>query len=341
MPRSLTLFVPQLLWPEPHDTPAWESLPVPGLERLLAQSRLQRHPHRAWEDALGDGLPRPECSLARLRRSGEADAPAELDGHWLCADPVHLKFHHERVVLADSSAFPLDEDESAALIDALNGEFGDLGRFEAPHPQRWYLRLANPIDYAAPPLSAAAGRTLEFPEGGDAGQVKRWLNEIQMFLHAHPINQAREARGQPPVNSLWLWGGGESEENCGLSPIFSGIWSNQPLAIGLARAAHIPQHPDATDLGDVLAHAAPNSHQLVVLDTLLAPALYEDSAAWREALQQLETRWFAPLASSKVAVTLVAPTRYGLLRCDWSPLDRFKFWRRPQPLAALALSLAQ
>jgi len=31
------------------------------------------------------------------------------------------------------------------------------------------------------------------------------LNELQMQLHDHPLNQAREARGELPVNSLWLW----------------------------------------------------------------------------------------------------------------------------------------
>jgi len=355
MPCSLTLLVPQLLWPEPQDAQAWESLPAPALERLLARGQLLRQESRAWEDALLDCLSEPERSPARLRRSGEADSPSELDGCWLCADPVHLKFHHERVVLADSSAFPLASEESAALIDALNREFGDLGRFEAPHPQRWYLQLNTALDYTAPPLSAVTGRTLEFPENGDASRVKRWLNEIQMFLHAHPVNQARETRGQPPVNSLWLWGGETGvrprfspEENrgltpvfCGLSPVFSGIWSNQPLAIGLARAANIPQHPDAIDLGNVLAKAAPGSHHLVVLDSLLMPALYEDSTGWREALLALEARWFAPLAAGKARATLIAPTRYGLLRCDWEPLARCKFWRRPQPLAALARSLAQ
>jgi hypothetical protein len=34
------------------------------------------------------------------------------------------------------------------------------------------------------------------------------INEAQMVLHAHPVNQARQAAGQPVVNSLWPWGGG-------------------------------------------------------------------------------------------------------------------------------------
>ena len=166
---------------------------------------------------------------------------------------------------------------------------------------------------------------------------KRWLNEVQMFLHAHPVNQAREAKGLSPVNSLWLGGGGCASKH---EAEFSGVWSNQPLAIGLARSARVPQHPEAADLATVLAHAATDSHHLVILDALLTPALYEDSSAWREALLLLEERWFAPLAKAALPLTLIAPTRYGCLQWDSQPIDRWKFWRRPQSLATLARSLA-
>ncbi len=29
-----------------------------------------------------------------------------------------------------------------------------------------------------------------------------------MLLHDHPVNEARERRGEPPINAVWLWGGG-------------------------------------------------------------------------------------------------------------------------------------
>jgi len=333
----LTLLIPHLLWPEPQDIDAFDDLAAPGMATLLARARLERQPQKTWEEALLDCLT-PQGSLAMLRRQGEADGPCKLDGHWLCADPVHLKFHHERVVLADTSAFALSEAESTALIDALNREFADIGLFQAPHPQRWYLHLETALAYSAQPLSAAAGRTLELPESGDASQVKRWLNEIQMFLHAHPVNQAREAQGLPMVNSLWLWGNHQAPATS--SGEFSGIWSDQPLAIGLGRVSGVPQHPAAIDLGNVLAHAAPDSRHLILLDSLLTPALYEDSAAWRDALLQLEEHWFAPLLRQPQALSLIAPTRYGCLHWHFQPRDRYKFWRRPQSLAALARSLA-
>jgi len=216
----VTLLIPHLLWPEPNDAYAFDDLTVPGLTTLLVRGQFNRAAIEPWEASLLALMGVGEHSAAELRRRGEADSPDARAANWLCADPVHLKFHHERIVLADTGAFSLAAEESAALIEALNREFGDLGRFEAPHPERWYLSIAETLAYRAPPLSAAAGRTLDLPEGGDAARVKRWLNEIQMMLHAHPVNQAREARGQPPVNGLWLWGGGEKMEKIGDRPRF-------------------------------------------------------------------------------------------------------------------------
>lgn len=337
----LTLLVPQLLWPEPQDVFAFEGLNLPGLQSLLARSRCTRQPVEPWETSLAAcfGLGN-DAPLGALRLLGEEEAQERGNSHWLCADPVHLKFHHERVVLADASAFALSGEESSVLIAALNREFSDIGSFHAAHPQRWYLRLNAACAYQAAPLSAIAGRTLDsqLPEGGDALRFKRLLNEVQMFLHGHPVNQAREAAGQPPVNSVWLWGNGQAGK---LEAEISGVWSSHPLAIGLARAARLPQHPQAIDLGNVLAHAAPESQHLVVLDSLLAPALYDDSATWRTTLQELEERWFAPLARRSLPLTLLAPTAYGRLQWQSQPLDRWKFWRRPQALGTLARSFVE
>jgi hypothetical protein len=38
------------------------------------------------------------------------------------------------------------------------------------------------------------------------------MNEAQMLLHTHPLNDEREARGQLRVGSLWWWGGGRWPE---------------------------------------------------------------------------------------------------------------------------------
>ncbi|HSG90830.1 MAG TPA: hypothetical protein VLA56_16555, partial [Pseudomonadales bacterium] len=50
------------------------------------------------------------------------------------------------------------------------------------------------------------------PAGPDAGGFQTLLSEVQMTLHASPVNQRREALGLPVINSLWIWGGGVAPE---------------------------------------------------------------------------------------------------------------------------------
>ncbi len=343
----LTLVVPELIWPEPDDKNALDGLACPALNCLLARGRLQRKAVQSVENTLAEvfGLnPEQPFPFGPLRLAGEtvsATAPSPRQGHWLCADPVHLRFHHERVVLADAGAFTISDDEAHALAADLNGEFADLGHFHAATARRWYLRLHAPLSCATQPLSAVAGRRLdgELPEDPQASRLRHWQNEIQMFLHGHPVNAQRSTAGLPAINGLWLWGSGSFPEtpNSGLT----GVWSEDPLTLGLSRLSGIPTH-DLGSLGDVLA--CQTGHALVVLDQLLGPVLYENSRDWAEAMATLESRWFAPLRQAlgkKVSrATLLAPTIYGLLHLELTAADGWKFWRRPQPLAATAQALA-
>jgi len=44
-----------------------------------------------------------------------------------------------------------------------------------------------------------------WPKGVEALHWHQLFNEIQMLLFSHPVNEAREVRGELPVNSVWLW----------------------------------------------------------------------------------------------------------------------------------------
>ncbi len=337
----LTLFVPELLWPEPADPAAWEGLSLPGLAGLLARGRLSRAAPAAHEDALAAVWGRPGgAPLAALRLLGEDGAPPPEDACWLCADPVHLRFHHERIVLADAGAFELSASEAESFLVALNRDFADLGVFCAGSPRRWYLRLHAPVAHAAPSLSAVAGRRLDRGAGGES-PLKAVHNEIQMALHGHPGNASRAAAGTPAVNSLWLWGAG-SLATAPPAPPYAWSVAGDPLARGLARAAGATELP-ATSWA-ALAAQAPAGAGLAVLDAALPPVLYEDAAAWREALSRLDAAWFVPAARALgrglASLTLVAPSVYGVLSWRLTAADRWRFWRRPTDLAALARSLA-
>jgi len=336
----LTLLVPELIWPEPADQFTLGKLSLPGLEWLLARARIEQGPRQAFENSLAGCLGLDTAPFGPLRLLGEGCDDAR-DGHWLCADPVHLRFHHERIVLADAGAFELSDEEARQITAALNVEFADIGHFLVADARRWYLRLHTPVEHRVDPLSSVAGRRIddELPQGDST--LTRWLNEVQMFLHGHPVNDQRQAAGKPIINSLWLWGGGALPTS--LNSRFSGVWSSNPLAAGLASAGAMPLHAVPGKLADFLPQAG--DKPLVILDALLPRVLYEDGEGWRNTLEQLDADWFAPLGKalgSRIqSIDLIAPTIFGELRCTLSAGDRWKFWKRARPLPDLALQLAE
>lgn len=343
----LTLLVPELIWPEPGDQMTQGKLSTPGFTWLDGHAEFLRSTRISQEKALLDLFGRPDGSAAAFRRQGEADAgvasPAPDDALWLCADPVHLRFHHERIVLADAGAFEIDDGEAAALITSLNATFADIGVFHAATARRWYLRLNTAVDHVAEPLSAVAGRRMDSELADKTSPLHRWLNEVQMFLHLHPVNEQRAAQGKPAINSLWLWGAGTAGQATGPA---DALFADDPLAIGLGRVAGIAVQPRPTALADLLDSGAQTP--LVVLDQLLPTVLYENPENWRQTFADLENHWFAPLRaqlSKNLGKTvknldIVAPTIYGRLQWTISGGERWKFWKKGRPLADIANALA-
>ncbi|MDR1935772.1 MAG: hypothetical protein LBS49_09405 [Candidatus Accumulibacter sp.] len=356
----LTLLVPELLWPEPEDREALDPLACPALAALLARGRFSRRPPRALESVLVELSGQAAgVSCGALRRRGEAGvAGDDATARWIAADPVNLRFHQQRLLLSDAATLAIAPEEAAALVDALNGYFAGLGVFHAASAERWYLRLAadkeNEGNEAvgalerldAPPLSAIAGRGVERWLGELSGEREAFklLNEIQTFLHAQPLNRRREKEGRPLVNSLWLWGGG-TPPAASVAASFDAAWSDDPLAVGLARAAGAPAYPAPGGMANLLAQAASATRPLAVLEDLGEAVRREDGEAYRQSVAALEARWFAPawraLARGVIGgLRLLAPTAYGVLRWDAGRAAPWRFWRRPQTLAATARALA-
>ncbi|TXT28660.1 MAG: hypothetical protein FD131_2949 [Rhodocyclaceae bacterium] len=335
LPVRLTLLVPELIWPEPNDQLTLGKLAAPGFEWLAAHAEFSRQPRRAFEHSLADNFGLTDAPFGALRLLGEAGEKQVSECNWLCADPVHLRFHHERIVLADAGAFELELEEAQAITASLNSEFADIGRFHVATARRWYLQLNSTVNEKFAPISTIAGRRLDSDLTDKNGRLNRWLNEVQMFLHGHPINERRQAEGKPAVNSVWLWGGGP----------LSAVCSDNPLATGLALAAGIEAPPCPASLSALLADSAPNDNPLVVLDNLLPPVLYENSDDWRNAFAALERDWFVPLRTAlggKIeSLTIVAPTIYGQLTWTLHGKDRWKFWRKSRPLQTIAKDLAE
>ncbi|MCU0812614.1 MAG: hypothetical protein MUE59_16600 [Thiobacillaceae bacterium] len=346
----LTLVVPELIWPEPDDHDSLDGLPCPGLGTLIARSQLSRRPPQSMEATLCDAFGVAENpAYAAFRVLGESYGPATAKACWLCADPVHLRLHQERLILADGGSLGIALAEAHAIVAELNRHFADLGTFHAAAADRWYLQLVGDTDlgrFDVLPLSAVAGRRVgqQLPETPEARWLRQLLNEAQMILHQHPANERREDEGRSTINSLWLWGAGELPS--GATGGFHAVWSDNVLARGLGRAFGVPVHAIPGDAGTLLAQGTRGSRQLLVLDSLQSPVQYEDADAYRAGLLDLEARWFAPLqkalAGGKIQrLRLIASTAYAALTWDSDRRAQWQLWRRPRSLAATAQALAR
>ena len=121
------------------------------------------------------------------------------------------------------------------------------------------------------------------------------------------------------------------------------MWSDNPLARGLAMASGISAEPLPANLAALLERCH-GDRQLVILDSLLPSVLYEDGEAWQAAWQTLDRDWFAPLRTALgrfAPLSIVAPTIYGQLCWTLHGQDRWKFWRQSRSLQATAQELAK
>lgn len=344
----LTLLIPELLWSEPGDTEANAPATRSALAKILAQRRFVRQTNVGWEACLLRlaGL-RPDSSLAVLRARGEANAvlaeptdPADAR-RWLCADPVHLRFHQDRLILADGHELGLREEELAALASRLNAALAGRAEFFFSGPLRGYARLVESppqVPAAGQPLSRKIGCEVRPGDFGDAAELRGLANEIQMLLHADPVNAARAAAGQPTVNALWLWGAGEAPGTA--TSTIDAIAGEHPLIAGIAKTLAIPQLDTAAPAPRRLRHA------LHFIDTLNVPTHYQNSLDYATAWQALDSTHLAPaLAALRrwqlQQVDVVAPVVFGEVHWQVSPFNAWTGRLGRRSWADLVAALAE
>lgn len=209
----------------------------PVLERVLARGRRRQlfstSPNQLrFElfDAEPDGH-LPVAALTYLFEHG--DAAAE-EGYWLRADPVSLRADMTRVFMTGCGFADYDAGERAAIerivARALTGE----GIEARPAGNCWCFRLPGSLPFEFAPLHEALGVDMAevLPDHPEAATWKRLLTEIQVELHQCEVNAGRRERGQPEVNSVWLWGGGRLSAT--VDCVYETVFSSDPVSGGLA-----------------------------------------------------------------------------------------------------------
>jgi hypothetical protein len=300
---------------------------APALELLLRRGRPRRSERASMEAWLQQGFGLPALAAGALSVLGQGGDPGNAS--WARADPVHLQLMRDRVVIVPAEAIGVTAAEAEALGTALRAHFAGRLELVVHAPERWSARLAEPLALPALPPLDVAGRPAAPAAAGDA-----LLTEIQMVLHAHEVNEAREAQGRPAINSLWLWGGGAAPKEA--QTAWSSMTTGDPLVHGLARAAGLRSRPPSPG-AQWLERAPGEGRHLVVLDVLRAPAALADAQAYGEGLAALEREWFAPtLAALREGragmVTVHVPDGARALSVEVVRGDLRRFWRRPRPL---------
>jgi len=206
----LTVALPQAL---PEDVLAG----IAAVARLSSYGRrdaITGDPDAALLEAAGAPHGTPLAPLAA--RGAGLDTGA---AYVLRADPVALVAGRDDVLLA-GRVDDLAPEEAQALLAVLNPHFATDGlAFHSPRADAWFVTASDHVPVEADPIAVNEPIHPRLPRGEHGGTWRRWLSEMQMLLHAHPVNAAREAAGRAPVTGIWISGGGIAPREMRLSPL--------------------------------------------------------------------------------------------------------------------------
>ena len=278
----------------------------------------------------GDNTPLAVAPLTWLADTGE-----RTRGFIMRADPVHLRADQACLRLFDSTTFDLDAQEARDLVAAFNDYFCRQGwQLHAPLPQRWYLTPNEAPELATVTPMQLAGRDISdgLPQGKDAATWHAFLNEVQMLFHEHPVNLAREQRGEPAVNSIWPWGGGYLPGQ--ITTTVSRVIAGHPQLRGLAQLGGVPCRDVPGNAVDLMVESQ-DGLQLVWLDRLERSWRYGEVEAWSDGIRQLEQIWFKPLLDLIIQGRIDRLDIYTLGERCYQITRRhlWRFWRPDRSLA--------
>ena len=340
---NLTLFIPDLFWSDPSIPEIYHDLSLPSVERLLAKSTtvsMEPEDREIWLcKQFNVTQQQNDWPIASIMLHRDAPSIAKNNKEfWMRADPVHLRIEQNHLMLADNQVFDISQQEAARLVQDINHSLGNNNHYTlfSLRPDRWYVRIAQAPDIQTYTLGQVTCKNINqyLPTGNDSIAWRKILNEIQMLLHEHPVNQARESRGELSINSIWLWGGGYFPDS--LKSSYTQIWGDHDFVHALASACGVTASNLPQDVNDWLQSQTSGNH-LVVLDWLYAKAKYNDAYRWRETLGAIEMKWFLPLYKALKGgrinkLQIITSNNNSLQNFTLTRADLWKFWLATKPL---------
>jgi hypothetical protein len=185
---------------------------LPMLEALLSRSHRSElgSDWRGWLAASAAPGELSQFSLASIAGAafrGPVITQPESTGYWL-ATPVHFFAGLDSIHLHPTGLLTLNPEEQQMLV-------ADFARVFCDSP--WRLELLGQRELllsgpqiethtSDPSLFLGSDPSAGMPSGAGAAALRRLGSEIEMWLHEHRVNQARQTRAEMPVSALWLWG---------------------------------------------------------------------------------------------------------------------------------------
>ena len=292
--------------------------------RELREARLQ-----SWQRGLLDvlGLESRQFASGPVSAWGDPTLAHDQDtvekNYWLHAELIHFAAGLDRLSflpLTGPAAVTVAEREALAPLISEHLQDSPL-RLLAGATGHWFLNSSGALDLQTASPDAATANELEavMPSGAAAGVLRRVMTECQMLLHDHDVNERRQRRGLPAINSLWPWGGGVLMPQPARS--LPQMFSDEEFSRGIYRL-HSLDVESAPPKGSALLDRATLTRAVVAVIATESPAV-------------LASEWIEPL---------VAALRAGRIRRVDLVLDEWhisatrgmlrRFWRKPLPVSA-------
>ena len=297
MPRLILVL--RDLYPARLSDAARAALPrLPQLEQWLARGEIElaRGDWRQWllresRDAALRAAP-PASIAAAAVPCVPAGVPL-----WF-ATPVHLVAGLDTVRVHPAGLLQLSAEEQRALERDFTQVFAGSGWSLHATGRREMLLAGGPELSAAavrshdPALWLGADPRAGLPAGGGANALRRLGAEMEMWLHEHPVNQARQARGSLIANALWVWGGGAPAIAIHRSAVPNATgaavaWANDLFVDGLAQVEGYTLEPLPERWPQSTPTHGPWPAELLAVCEL-------DPRGGESALHLLERNWIAP-----------------------------------------------
>lgn len=301
---------------------------MPALDALLSVAQLKVYQvplDIRFADAAGlvEGLQsndyerEADLPLAAIACSADGvDDQLQQQYPWIVGvEPVYLLLQRDSFMLEWPIKPYISQEDTQVLMADLNQHFHQDGMlFVTGHSGQWYLLLESAPDIRSCLPEVVVGRLVDDFQlhGSEALKWQRILNEIQMLLFSHPVNQRREQQGYAAVNSLWLYGSGRLPKADSVNAVqFVGA---SPLAKGLAMLHGAECHPLSANMS-ALGHR----------DVLV----YADSSP---EIDRWLTMAHQALKARKLESLSLMLGHAGQTYCfELKPFDVWKFWRKLRP----------